>query len=196
MCNSLHSLTTHDLHNLMRTALVQASPGVALPNVRLNVEVRGGQSRFGLFRERRQRRVVTESREHRPDWVGDEGDEHSAVTECHCRPRRLVSRCPHEGAQEDETERASNAHITSNAERANTDNQKYIRFEGDLSLGDGCCGGVLPLPLAQGNSLCTPPPRAPSASGVQHRARQSVQTSPSPALCFRPCRFHLEHSGT
>ena len=70
------------------------------------------------------------------------------------------------------------AHITSNAERANTDNQKYIwRSGGDLSL-DGCCGGragARPPGLAR--PYVSPGTCGPAARADAPLHRQSLSVS-------------------
>ena len=80
--NSLYPLPAHDVQHLLSATLVEASPGVAIPDVRLDIERRGREAGVSLLRERRQGLVVPEPGEERPHGV----DERSAVPERHCRP--------------------------------------------------------------------------------------------------------------
>lgn len=82
--HSLDPLPSHNLQHLLRPLLVQTSPSVPIPNIRLNIERGRRQPRIGLCLESREGGVVSQSREERLDGVGDVGDERGSVPEGHC----------------------------------------------------------------------------------------------------------------
>ena len=84
---SLYPLPAHDVQHLLSATLVETSPGVTIPNVRLDIERRGREAGVGLLSERRQGLVVPKSGEEGPHGV----DKRSSVPERHWK-RTTVER--------------------------------------------------------------------------------------------------------
>lgn len=79
--DSLYTLPAHDVQHLLSTTIVETSPRVAVTDVRLDVERRGGQAGVGLLRERRHGLIVRDT----GPKEGPHGvDERSSVPERHC----------------------------------------------------------------------------------------------------------------
>ena len=120
---SLYALPAHDVQHLLGAALVETSPRVTLADVRLDVERRGRQAGVDLLRECRDGLVVrgdgtTVPAEERPHGV----EERSSVPERHYPPSASAVMSLKASAEDGRDD----VHITSNVERANTDNQKNI----------------------------------------------------------------------
>lgn len=80
----LYALPAHNLHDLPRSLLVQAGPGILVPHVRLQVKVGGRHARADLLREGREGAVVVECGEELEDAFGDVREERCAVSEGDC----------------------------------------------------------------------------------------------------------------
>lgn len=91
--HSLDAFPPHDIQHLLCALLIQTSPRVPVPDIRLDVKRLRGEPRIRLRLERRQGSVVAQSREERPHRVGDMGDESGAVPKCHWEhnPRTSIS---------------------------------------------------------------------------------------------------------